>query len=65
MVPARRQDIQGQCTKKDRSCQGKEVRDSRYNDMVRSSNVMRCFESSNSNAVRRFEKICDVSVGSS
>lgn len=33
LVPSRRQDIKGQCTKKDSSCRGNEVRDSRYNDM--------------------------------
>lgn len=33
VVPAKRTDISGQCTKKDGDCQGKEVRDSRYNDM--------------------------------
>jgi hypothetical protein len=33
VVAARRQDINGQCTKKDGSCKGKEVRDSTYNDM--------------------------------
>lgn len=33
VVQARRQDISGQCTKKDSSCQGKEIRDSRWNDM--------------------------------
>lgn len=33
VVEARRQSINGQCTKKDASCKGAEVRDSRYNDM--------------------------------
>jgi len=33
VVPAKRKDINGQCTKKDNDCKGKEVRDSRYNDM--------------------------------
>mmetsp|Transcript_13413 Transcript_13413/g.19186 ORF Transcript_13413/g.19186 Transcript_13413/m.19186 type:complete len:195 (+) Transcript_13413:104-688(+) len=33
VVPARNQAINGQCTKKDSSCKGKEIRDSRYNDM--------------------------------
>jgi len=33
VVPARKQDIQGQCTRKDGDCRGKEIRDSRYNDM--------------------------------
>lgn len=33
IVPARNQSVNGQCTKKDRSCKGKEIRDSRYNDM--------------------------------
>jgi len=33
IVAARRQDVNGQCTKKDNSCKGKEIRDSRYNDM--------------------------------
>jgi hypothetical protein len=33
VVPAKRADISGQCTKKDGDCAGKEVRDSRYNDM--------------------------------
>lgn len=33
VVPAKRSDISGQCTKKDGDCRGKEVRDSRYNDM--------------------------------
>jgi len=33
VVPAKRQDINGQCTKKDQSCKGKEIRDSRWNDM--------------------------------
>jgi len=31
IVPAKKQTINGQCTKKD--CKGKEIRDSRYNDM--------------------------------
>lgn len=33
VVAARNQAINGQCTKKDQSCKGQEVRDSRYNDM--------------------------------
>jgi hypothetical protein len=33
LVAAKRQDISGQCTKKDSTCKGKEIRDSRYNDM--------------------------------
>ena len=33
VVPARNQAINGQCTKKDNSCKGAEVRDSRWNDM--------------------------------
>lgn len=33
IVEAKRQDINGQCTKKDGNCKGREVRDSRYNDM--------------------------------
>ncbi|KAG7342637.1 hypothetical protein IV203_020581 [Nitzschia inconspicua] len=33
VVEAKRQDINGQCTKKDGACKGKEVRDSIYNDM--------------------------------
>lgn len=33
VVAAKRQDINGQCTKKDGSCKGKEVRDSTYNDL--------------------------------
>lgn len=33
MVQARSQSINGQCTKKDTSCKGQEIRDSRYNDM--------------------------------
>jgi hypothetical protein len=33
IVAAKRQDVNGQCTKKDNNCKGKEIRDSRYNDM--------------------------------
>jgi len=33
IVEARNQSINGQCTKKNQSCKGAEVRDSRYNDM--------------------------------
>jgi hypothetical protein len=33
VVEAKRKDISGQCTKKDGDCRGKEIRDSRYNDM--------------------------------
>ena len=33
IVEAKRKDVNGQCTKKDNDCRGKEVRDSRYNDM--------------------------------
>eukprot|EP00563_Minutocellus_polymorphus_P016376 CAMPEP_0181049242 /NCGR_PEP_ID=MMETSP1070-20121207/15870_1 /TAXON_ID=265543 /ORGANISM="Minutocellus polymorphus, Strain NH13" /LENGTH=226 /DNA_ID=CAMNT_0023128091 /DNA_START=92 /DNA_END=772 /DNA_ORIENTATION=+ len=33
IVEAKRQDVNGQCTKKDATCKGKEIRDSRYNDM--------------------------------
>lgn len=33
VVEGRRQDINGQCTKKNQSCKGAEVRDSPYNDM--------------------------------
>jgi hypothetical protein len=33
VVEAKRQDINGQCTKKDGACKGKEVRDSIYNDL--------------------------------
>lgn len=33
VVEARSQSINGQCTKKDNTCKGAEIRDSRYNDM--------------------------------
>jgi len=33
VVEAKKKDINGQCTKKDGDCRGKEIRDSRYNDM--------------------------------
>lgn len=33
VVPAKRKDINGSCTKKDKDCKGKEIRDSRWNDM--------------------------------
>merc|ERR1719444_237065 len=33
VVEARNQAINGQCTKKDTTCKGSEIRDSRYNDM--------------------------------
>ena len=33
IIPARNQAINGQCTKKNASCKGAEIRDSRYNDM--------------------------------
>ncbi|GAX24635.1 hypothetical protein FisN_21Lh263 [Fistulifera solaris] len=33
VVPAKKKDINGQCTKKDGDCRGKEIRDSRFNDM--------------------------------
>lgn len=33
VVPAKRKDINGQCTKKNGECKGQEVRDSRWNDM--------------------------------
>mmetsp|Transcript_51266 Transcript_51266/g.76593 ORF Transcript_51266/g.76593 Transcript_51266/m.76593 type:complete len:259 (-) Transcript_51266:2440-3216(-) len=33
IVEAKRKDVNGQCTKKDGDCRGKEIRDSRYNDM--------------------------------
>jgi len=33
VVPAKRKDINGICTKKDATCKGKEIRDSRWNDM--------------------------------
>lgn len=33
LVPAKNQAINGQCTKKDSSCKGAEIRDSRYHDM--------------------------------
>mmetsp|Transcript_14825 Transcript_14825/g.20932 ORF Transcript_14825/g.20932 Transcript_14825/m.20932 type:complete len:246 (+) Transcript_14825:98-835(+) len=33
VVPAKNQAINGQCTKKDQTCKGREIRDSRYNDM--------------------------------
>ena len=33
IVEAKRKDVNGQCTKKDGDCKGKEIRDSRYNDM--------------------------------
>lgn len=33
VVEARRQDVNGQCTKKNADCKGSEVRDSIYNDM--------------------------------
>lgn len=33
VVEAKRKDVNGQCTKKDGDCRGKEIRDSRYNDM--------------------------------
>lgn len=35
IVPAKKKDINGQCTKKDGDCRGREIRDSRFNDMVR------------------------------
>ena len=33
VVKAKSQSINGQCTKKDKSCKGSEIRDSRWNDM--------------------------------
>ena len=33
IVAAKRKDVNGQCTKKDGDCRGREIRDSRYNDM--------------------------------
>lgn len=33
VVPAKRKDINGSCTKKDQNCKGTEIRDSRFNDM--------------------------------
>lgn len=33
VVEAKRKDVNGQCTKKDGDCKGKEIRDSRWNDM--------------------------------
>ena len=33
VVEAKRKDVNGQCTKKDNDCKGKEIRDSVYNDM--------------------------------
>ena len=33
VVQARRQDVNGQCTKKNKECKGAEIRDSAYNDM--------------------------------
>uniref|UniRef100_A0A7S2S4V6 Uncharacterized protein n=1 Tax=Eucampia antarctica TaxID=49252 RepID=A0A7S2S4V6_9STRA len=33
LVPAKNRAINGQCTKKDNSCKGQEIRDSRYHDM--------------------------------
>jgi hypothetical protein len=33
VVPAKRKDVNGQCTKKDGNCAGREIRDSRWNDM--------------------------------
>jgi hypothetical protein len=33
VVEAKRKDVNGQCTKKDGDCRGREIRDSRYNDM--------------------------------
>jgi hypothetical protein len=33
VVAARRQDVNGQCTKKNADCKGMEIRDSKYNDM--------------------------------
>lgn len=33
IVEAKRKDIKGVCTKKDNDCRGREIRDSRYNDM--------------------------------
>jgi hypothetical protein len=33
IVPSKRSDVNGQCTKKDGDCRGKEIRDSRWNDM--------------------------------
>lgn len=33
VVPAKKKDVNGQCTKKDGDCKGKEIRDSRWNDM--------------------------------
>jgi hypothetical protein len=33
VVEAKRKDVNGQCTKKNNDCKGREIRDSRYNDM--------------------------------
>lgn len=41
VVPAKRKDIRGVCTKKDNDCAGKEIRDSRYNDMKASMYLVR------------------------
>ena len=41
VVPAKRKDIRGVCTKKDNDCAGKVLRDSRYNDMKASMYLVR------------------------
>ena len=33
VVEAKRKDVNGQCTKKENECKGREIRDSRWNDM--------------------------------
>ena len=42
IVAAKRKDVNGQCTKKDGDCRGKEIRDSRYNDMKGTSMMGLC-----------------------
>ena len=52
IVAAKRKDVNGQCTKKDGDCRGKEIRDSRYNDMKGTTTTL-CLETCVCVAYRR------------
>jgi hypothetical protein len=60
VVPAKRKDVNGQCTKKDGDCRGKEIRDSRYNDMKASMYLLgNAFRTDQQKPPDRLRKLLD------
>jgi hypothetical protein len=59
IIPAKRKDVNGQCTKRDGNCKGTEIRDSRYNDMKVSMYLLgNAFRTDQQKPPDRLRKLC-------